>query len=85
MGTLSIIQLYSIIDLVCVRIRFATAKPENLNDEREYMKQEPKYLTKHNLWDSDWLRKKYPERFDVGAYCIKDIIFDKNGELWDVI
>jgi hypothetical protein len=23
----------------------------------------PSYLEKHNLWDSQWLEKKYPERF----------------------
>ena len=24
----------------------------------------PDYLTKNDLWDSSWLRKKYPDRFD---------------------
>ena len=24
----------------------------------------PDFLTKNNLWDSDWLREKYPKRFD---------------------
>lgn len=24
----------------------------------------PKYLTDNDLWDSSWLRKKYPDRFD---------------------
>lgn len=24
----------------------------------------PKYLEKHNLWDSTWLEKKYPEYFN---------------------
>lgn len=23
----------------------------------------PQYLQKHNLWDSMWLEKKYPEHF----------------------
>lgn len=45
----------------------------------------PDYLKKNNLWDSDWLKKKYPERFDVGDYKQKDIIYDENGKLWDVL
>lgn len=23
----------------------------------------PDYLNKNNLWDTDWLKEKYPERF----------------------
>tara|TARA_B100001057_G_scaffold412661_1_gene428852 strand:- start:6 stop:161 length:156 start_codon:yes stop_codon:yes gene_type:complete len=45
----------------------------------------PEHLTKNKLWDSDWLREKYPERFGVGEYKQKDIIYDENGELWDVL
>ncbi len=45
----------------------------------------PDYLTKNNLWDSNWLRKKYPERYDAGPYLQEDIIYDENGELWDVL
>tara|TARA_B100000575_G_C22931645_1_gene539855 strand:- start:45 stop:197 length:153 start_codon:yes stop_codon:yes gene_type:complete len=25
---------------------------------------DPKYLTDNNLWDSSWLREKYPNRFE---------------------
>jgi len=24
----------------------------------------PKYISSNKLWDSDWLKKIYPERFD---------------------
>jgi hypothetical protein len=26
---------------------------------------DPLYLTRHNLWDGQWLEKRYPERFDA--------------------
>lgn len=26
---------------------------------------DPLYLTRLNLWDGQWLEKRYPERFDV--------------------
>tara|TARA_R110001632_G_scaffold178091_1_gene297822 strand:+ start:87 stop:251 length:165 start_codon:yes stop_codon:yes gene_type:complete len=25
-----------------------------------------KYLTENNLWDTEWLKEKYPDNFDVG-------------------
>jgi hypothetical protein len=28
----------------------------------------PNYLTKNKLWDSDWLKIKYPDRFDNYYY-----------------
>lgn len=28
----------------------------------------PKYLSSKKLWDSDWLKKIYPERFDNYYY-----------------
>ena len=33
-------------------------------DKGKLKKLSPKYLTENDLWDSSWLRKKYPERFD---------------------
>lgn len=27
-------------------------------------KLEPDYLTKKNLWDTEWLEEKYPKRFE---------------------
>ena len=36
----------------------------------------PDFLTKNNMWDSDWLRKRYPERFDE-YYLRKDLHDDQ--------
>tara|TARA_B100000780_G_C21075189_1_gene432804 strand:+ start:469 stop:639 length:171 start_codon:yes stop_codon:yes gene_type:complete len=33
-------------------------------DKGKLKKLSPKYLTENDLWDSSWLRKKYPDRFD---------------------
>ena len=30
----------------------------------EVRKIDPKYLTDNHLWDSSWLKEKYPARFD---------------------
>jgi len=38
--------------------KWATSKED---DERLGMN--PDYLTKNNLWDTDWLKEKYPDRF----------------------
>ena len=45
----------------------------------------PDYLTKNNLWDSHWLRKKYKGRFIERIYFKEDIIYDNDGEFWDII
>ena len=48
-------------------------------------KYSPEYLTKHKFWDSDWLRKKYKGRFTDSIYFSEDIIYDNDGEFWDVL
>lgn len=48
-------------------------------------KYNPDYLSKHNLWDSDWLMKKYKGRFADSIYFSEDIIYDNDGEFWDVL
>jgi len=49
------------------------------------VKYNPKYLTEHKLWDSDWLRKKNKGRFTDSIYLSEDIIYDNDGEFWDVL
>ena len=49
------------------------------------VKYNPDYLSKHKLWDSDWLRKKYKGRFTDSIYFSEDIIYDNDGEFWDVL
>lgn len=35
-----------------------------MSKSTEYMPlQDPTYLTEEKLWDTDWLKEKYPERF----------------------
>ena len=49
------------------------------------VKYNPDHLSKHKLWDSDWLRKKYKGRFTDSIYFSEAIIYDNDGEFWDVL
>lgn len=39
---------------------------------------DPGSLTRNNLWDSDWLMEKYPERFSKKVYDYKNTNNEKS-------
>lgn len=58
---------------------------KNQAEENPLPKLSPQELTANNLWDSDWLREKYPDRFDDDYYAddemkwyAKEAVFGKD-------
>lgn len=48
------------------------------NNGFSYPNMNPNYLTKKNLWDSDWLEDDYPSRFvGEGSWNIMELEEDK--------
>ena len=41
------------------------SKEVKQNTEYFIVNMDPSHLTRHNLWDGQWLEKRYPERFDA--------------------
>lgn len=46
---------------------------KNEADKKPLPKKSPQELTANNLWDSNWLKEKYPKRFDSYYYTDDDM------------
>lgn len=58
----------------------------NQNDKKPEVKNDipvikPEYLTKNNLWDSDWLMEKYPERFSKTILDESKVKYDREKHI----